>query len=301
MPKLTKRLIDSLRPADDDQFAWDDELAGFCVRVRPSGRRSFVVQYRTPERRQRRRVIGTYPTMTVDQARRAAREWLVDAQKGEDPAEAQDISRQAETVSDLCERFLAHHAALHKKPQSAREDRRIIERYIKPAMGRRFAASVTQKDVESLHKSLKTAPYQANRVLALLSTIFNMAEPELRRSRSDWVNPCRWVKRFAEEKRRRYLSSAELARLGQALATAETERSEWPWAIAAIRLLIFTGCRRSEILTLRWDEVDFEAHRLRLADSKTGAKDIYLGPPALEVLENLQRVDGNLSLPNIRS
>jgi integrase len=293
MAKLTKRSVESLRPTESDRFVWDDSQPGFGVRVPPSGRRSFIVQYRTAEGRQRRRVVGRFPVMTVEQARRAAREWLVSAQRGGDPAEGIDISRQAASLGELCDRYIEEHGELHKKASSLYEDKRLIKARIKPALGSRKAASINQSDVQSLHRGMKATPYQANRVLALLSTIYSRTEGELRRGRPDWLNPCRGVNRFKEEKRRRYLAPAELARLGEALSVAEAKGLAEPEAIAAIRLLIFTGCRRSEILSLEWDEVDIENRQQHLPDSKSGAKDVQLPPPAIEVLLSLTRKPKN--------
>jgi integrase len=307
MAKLTKRLIDGLATPESDTLLWDDGLPGFGLRVRPSGRRAFVVQYRTADGRQRRRTIGTYPVLTVEQARAQAREWLSGAQRGQDPALTRDRNRAATTVAKLCERFLEGHADLHKKASSATEDRRLIERYIKPVLGQQRAPSVTHDDVERLHKSLRETPYQANRMLALLSAVLNQAEPEMRAARPDWMNPCRRVRRFKEEKRRRYLAPAELARLGEALTEAEQdgavklvqpdgsviEEAVPKEAVVAIRLLVFTGCRRSEILSLPWSAVDLDGRRLRLDDSKTGAKDVYLAPPAVAVLQAIEPSEGN--------
>jgi integrase len=300
MPKLTKSVVDRVKSETGQLFLWDDDLPGFGMRVLPSGRRSFIVQYRTLDGRQRRRVLGTFPVMTVDQARRLARQWLVNAQRGEDPAEAIDKSRRAATVADLCRRYLDHHAQHHLKPKTANEDRRLIERLIVPALGNRKAVTVSHHDVDQLHRNLKAAPYQANRAVGLLSTIYNQAELELRKVRPDWANPCRKVKRYKEDKRRRYLSAAELARLGQTLAAAELEGLAEPESIAAIRLLIFTGCRRGEILSLQWDQVDMQSRRLRLSDSKTGAKDVHLAPPAVEVLQGLRPRDKGTHMQDLK-
>ena len=176
MAKLTKGLVDRAEADAGQVFLWDDQMRGFGVLVLPSGRRSFIVQYRTLDGRQRRRVIGTYPVMTVDEARRRARIWLVNVQHGEDPAESIDNRRHAAAVADLCRRYLDQHAELHLKPKSVLEDRRLIERLILPALGSRKAASVSHDDIDQLHKHLKATPYQANRVIGLLSTIFNQFE-----------------------------------------------------------------------------------------------------------------------------
>ena len=146
MAKLTKRIVESSQPEASDLFLWDDEVAGFGLRLRPSGRRSFIVQYRTREGRQRRRTLGRFPVMTVDQARRDAKEWLMGAQRGTDLAEAADRQRRAATVAELCERFIADHAARHKKPASAAEDQRVFATYVEPALGTRKAASVSHDD-----------------------------------------------------------------------------------------------------------------------------------------------------------
>jgi integrase len=146
---------------------------------------------------------------------------------------------------------------------------------------------VRSSDIERLHLNFRATPYQANRLVALLSKMFNWS------GRRGERNPCVGLQRFQEQKRRRYLSSAELARLGAALARAEEERLTSPYVIAAVRLLVFTGARLSEILTLRWDQVDLERGWLNLSDSKTGAKTIYLNAAAERLLIALPRVNGN--------
>jgi integrase len=201
-------------------------------------------------------------------------------------------------MTSLFERYLEDHARPHKKASSIRDDEGLIRQMLRPAFGRRKVKELTRADVDAFHKSLKKTPYRANRALALLSKALNLAE--VWGWRPDGSNPCRHVKKYREEKRERFLSQQELARLGLALAAAG--RSEVtsprgtpisPYAVAAIRLLIFTGGRRGEILGLRWEHVNFEAGRLELPDSKTGAKFIYLAPAALQLLQELPHQDGN--------
>ncbi|WP_130472886.1 tyrosine-type recombinase/integrase, partial [Candidatus Magnetaquicoccus inordinatus] len=141
-----------------------------------------------------------------------------------------------------------------------------------------------------MHHELRETPYFANRALALLSVAFNWME--LVGLRPDHSNPTLHIKKYKEEKRERILSDEELSRLGQAIAEAESNGAS-PYAVAAIRLLILTGARVSEILTLEWSQVDFQYGVLRLADSKTGAKSIALNPPALELLATLPKIEGN--------
>jgi integrase len=178
-----------------------------------------------------------------------------------------------------------------RKPSTAREYRRLLNKVILPSLGNRRATEVERSDIAQLHHKMGKTPYQANRVLALLSKLFNWAE--LHGYRPDGSNPCRHVERYREKKRERFLSDAELAKLGEVLLITELEHSSSPFVIAAVRLLLFTGARLGEILGLRWDDVDFERAILRLSDSKTGPKVLYLNAPTLEVLSTIPRIEGN--------
>lgn len=218
---------------------------------------------------------------------------LAEVAKGGDPAEAKLHGRTAPTVKQLADHYLTEHAGPKKKSSSLARDQRLIERFILPAMGCKRVEAVSRSDVSQLHHHIgKSTPIQANRTLAVLSKMMTLAinwgmRPE------GLGNPCRHIERFKERKRERFLSPNELARLGTVLTEIEQEGSELPSAIAAVRLLIFTGCRRAEILSLKWEHVDFERKCLRLPDSKTGAKVVPLGPPALEILSTTPRLAGN--------
>ena len=134
----------------------------------------------------------------------------------------------------------------------------MIDQHVLPAIGKRKVTEVTRADVLRLHHSLRATPYEANRTLALISKMMNLAEAW--GLRTDGTNPCRHVKRYEEKKRERFLSAVELARLGEALSEAERTQAVSGSVIAAIRLLLMTGCRLNEILTLKWDHVDMEGH-----------------------------------------
>ncbi len=291
MPKITKRLVETLKPADRDVFAWDDELRGFGVRVKPSAARSYVVQYRNAQGRSRRLTVGNHGRLTAEEARKEARLLLAEVERGGDPTETRDATRKAPTMAELCDRYLAHHADTRKKAKSVYGDNRMIERFVRPALGTRKVADVTRADVTKMHHGLRGTPYQANRVLALLSKMMNLAERW--GLRPDGTNPCRHVEKFKEQKRDRFLSAEELGRLAGVLAEAERTATELPGVIAAIRLLVLTGCRLSEILTLRWEHVDFQTASLRLPDSKTGAKLVHLNAPALAILASMTPEDGS--------
>ena len=281
--KITKTLVDALTP---DELAWDAEVKGFGIRCQRRDR-VYVLKYRVSGR-QRWYTIGKHGSpWTPDTARREAKRILGLVAEGKDPADKKKTDRSAPTVAGLAERFLADHVAAKTKARTGIEYRRLVERIVMPELGRLKVDNVVSSDIERLHLQYRATPYQANRLLALLSKMFNWA------GRRGDRNPCIGIQRFAEHKRRRYLSSAELTRLGTAVEQAEAERFTSPFVVAAIRLLIFTGARLSEILTLRWDQVDLERGWLNLADSKTGAKTVYLNAAARRLLSSLPHLADN--------
>ncbi|MFH1058578.1 MAG: tyrosine-type recombinase/integrase [Pseudomonadota bacterium] len=294
MAKLTKRLIDALQAGPEgDLVVWDEDLKCFGIRVKASGVKSFCIQYRNASGQSKRLTLGRYGPLTPEQARRLALQRLSEVVKGNDPVAERTEMRKASTVKELAERYLSEHAGLKKKASSQDRDERLLTRFILPALGTKKVVAVTRADVARLHHTVgQQTPIQANRVLAVMSKMMTLAIKWGIRPEADG-NPCRYVERFKEAKRERYLTAEELARLGTALSELEQEGVESPSVIAAMRLLIFTGCRREEILSLKWEHVDFERACLRLPDSKTGAKTVPLGPPALELLAQTPRLEGN--------
>ncbi len=289
MPKLTKLFVDGLAAGQRDRVVLDSELTGFGVRVWPSGRKTFVLWYRNAAGRARKLTLGPHGPLTVEQARRQAAAALSAAIQGQDPAAEKLERRRVVSVAELAERYMREHARTRKKASSAGMDARLLEKILLPRLGQARITAVARADVARLHQELSGTPVLANRVLALASKMFSLAEKwELR---PDGSNPCRHVERFREVGRERFLSGEELARLGQALDHAEGR--EHPSALLALRLLILTGARRNEILSLRWSEVDSERGALRLADSKTGPRIVPLGGPALELLARAPRLAGN--------
>ena len=201
MPKLTKRMVDAARPQSKDYIVFDEQLPGFGLRVMPSGKKSYLIQYRR-DRRTRRLTFGRHGSMTPSEARTKAIELLSFVAAGEDPAEEQKRARQMPTLAALCERFLEEYVAQHCKASTAREYRRSVELFITPALGHANAAEISRADIAKLHHDLRHIPYQANRTLGVLGKIFNLAE--LWGLRPDGSNPCRHVKRYSEEKRERF-------------------------------------------------------------------------------------------------
>jgi integrase len=308
--RITKRVVESASPGPRELFVWDTELKGFGVRILPSGVRTYLVQCRTPGGKQRRMTVGRHGPLTADQARREARQLLAAVERGDDPAGVVQQARTAPSVAELCDRYLQDHAREHKRPLSVEADERNIRNHVLPVLGRLKVAEVTRADIDRLKRSVRTGKTAvdsklgprarriitggagaANRVLALVSKMMNLAEKW--GLRPDGSNPCRHVEKFKENKRERYLTGDELARLGDALTEAEQAATELPSVIAAVRLLVLTGCRLSEILTLQWEYVDFEAAWMRLPESKTGAKTVHLNAPALAVLAGIERQEGS--------
>ena len=291
--RVTKRAVDAARTASNDTYLWDDELPGFGLKVTPRGRKVYLVQYRLGGRRGRTRrvTIGQHGELTPTAARIEAKKLLGQVALGRDPASDRDKSKADNTLAAVLDQFMTEHVKSKRKASTAREYQRIAKLYIVPRLGRRPIGDIKRQDIAKLHHELASKPYQANRTLALLSKFFNWAEKH--GLRPDGSNPCRHIDKYRESRRERFLSEAELARLGDALREAEKDSRATPWAIAAIRLLIFTGARLSEILTLKWDHVDEDHGLFLLPDSKTGKKAIRFNAPARQVLEGVPRLEGN--------
>lgn len=303
--KLTQTAVEKAEAGDKRYLLTDSEISGFRLIVSPSGRKSYALRYRVGGGRGgtiREPKIGEHPGMKAEAARKVARDWAAIVRTGGDPSEARQKQREAPTLSDLLDRYLVEYAPTEKKASSAKEDGRLIEREIRPALGRRKVAELTKAQVREFHRSRRDTPYLANRTLALLSKAMRLAEDWELRERG--TNPCVGISRFDERKRKRFLSPRELAALGSALQHAEANGCLpapgghvalpiSPYAVAAIRLLVLTGARKSEILGLRWNWIELERGVAHLPDSKTGEKVIHLPPAALAVLADLPRVEGN--------
>ena len=307
--RITKRTVEMLAP---QATVWDLHVKGFGVR-RQRARRVYFLKARI-NGRQRWITIGDHGApWTPETARKEAQRIWGAIRDGVDVALLRDHRSQRLRISDLCLRFLEEHADQHKKPSSRHTDRRNIENHLLPLLGDRFIDEVTRADIDQLKRAVRDGrtadpnatrkqSYRggavvaggtgvANRCLALLSKMFNLAESWGLRPENS--NPVRHVEKYREGKRERYLSPMEFARLGRIFADSEGAETESPYAIAALRLLILTGARLGEILQLRWQDVDFEQRALRLRDSKTGQKVIFLSRPALDVLTAIPRVASN--------
>ena len=290
--KITKRSVDALAlQGSTETTLWDTELKGFGVRVQQGNSKAYVLQYRAGSGRGaplRKLTIGRHGSpWTAETARSEAKRLLGMIESGADPAADRGARAAAPTVADLAERFLAEHAEAKRKASTAKEYRRLLEHIALPVLGKRKLADITRRDIERLHHTRRDTPTEANRALAFLSAMFNIAERW--GLRPDGSNPSRHIEKYPQRRRERFLSPAELARLGDAFAAYDG----WPYSVAAVKLLVFTGARLGEVLGLRWEWIDFERGEARLPDSKSGAKTLHLPPPALAVLAVLPRLEGN--------
>ena len=285
IPKLTKRSVDAIRANGGDAVYWDGELTGFGLRVRASGRKNYIVQTRI-RGRLRWFTIGPHGPVSADEARARALEILALAKKGVDPRAGEAQPAAAPAVAALGRRFLEEYVPIYCKPSTAAQYRRLVNRFVDPAIGGLTVGEVQRKDIAELHFGLRDRPYQANRTLGVLSKMFTLAE--MWGWRADGSNPCRHVRNYKEHKRERFLSERETARLGAVLRDLE---EEMPSAVAAFRLLLLTGCRMSEIRDLRWEYVRDDC--IELPDSKTGGRVVPLGPEARAILASIPRERGN--------
>ncbi len=286
--RLTKKIIDALhcdRNNGERFTAWDEALRGFGVRVAPSGRKVFILSYRANGRK-RLLTLGTYGAITLDQARDLAKARLGEVVRGSDPVEQRRKARQGETIHDLCTAYVERHAM---RKRSAHDDQRRIEQRILPAWGNRKADSITRADVAALHTKIgQSASYEANRVVALLSKMFELARrwgfiPE------NAANPARGIDKFREHKRDRWLTQEELPRVTAAIASESNL-----YVRAAIWLYLLTGVRKTELLKTRWDDIDLVRGELHLPETKAGR--VYYVPlssQALALLEMMPRKEGN--------
>lgn len=299
MPKLTKSLVEAVEPeAERPVYMWDSQLAGFGVKVLASGARKYLVKYRASgggrAAPQRWLTLGRHGALTCEGARELARQALAAVARGDDPQGDKELRRQAARMRDLWERFAAEQLPL-KKPSTAQDYAWQWQEIIAPAFGARLVADLSRADVDQLHKRLRETPYRANRTLALLSRLMTLAEAWGWRDQG--TNPCRYVERFREAARERYLSADEIARLGAAMAEMLTVGDIYPEAAAAVRLLLLTGARLNEVLTARWDWVDLERRVIDLPDSKTGKKPLYMSDAALAVVAELGAARRDLDNP----
>lgn len=292
--RISKRTVEAAAKEAERYTLWDTDLKGFGLRVAPSGVKTFIARYRVGGGRRgvlRQQVIGRFGTLTAEEAREQARLILADAAKGFDPQARKAAARDELTVSELCDLYLEEGCET-KKASTLYVDKSRIARHIKPLLGDLKLSAVQRSDVERMMRDVGAGKVRsadapralggkpaASRSVSLLNSIFTFAVG--RKLMAD--NPAKGVKRYKDTKRERFLSPAELGRLGETMSELEAAGFD-PVPLNIIRLLALTGARKNEIVRLRWSEIDPERGMLRLVDSKTGAKVIQLGAAAHALL-----------------
>jgi integrase len=290
MPKLNKTLVDKTTSGDQDIILRDSEIKGFMCKVTPAGRKVYLLYYRTKDGRERRPAIGKHGDITCEQAREIAKQWLAEVMQGGDPSGNRQGLRESVNVKGLWELY-RDAKRNHLKPSSLKELTRLWEKYIIPELGKVKALQLDTQVIRRFHDQNIHRPYTANRMLEALRAAYNhVIENKLLPLQQ---NPCMGIRKYKEKKRERFLSMKEMATLGTVLAECETIGVVNPNVITLIRLLLLTGCRLSEILTLKWGYIDYEQSALRFPDSKTGAKSVCVSAAVLEVLHGVPRVEGN--------
>ena len=284
--RITKSVIDGMKPGE---IIWDTKLTGFGVRFQRRDK-MFIFKCRVGNR-QRWFSIGKFgQPWTVDAAENRVRVIQGDIAKDLDPAAIRDERVRNPTLKEAGDAYLE--TVVSKKRDATQVlYRDFLERLVYPKLGTTKVADIKFSDVSGLHYGLRKTPITANRVAATLSSLFSWCERNGHLPKQS--NPVQGVERFEEKSRERFLSPRELARLGVALARADRNKTETIFALSAIRLLIFTGCRRNEILKLQWKDVSIDKAMLMLPETKTVARPVYLSAPAISVLATLPRVAKN--------
>ncbi|MDA1099459.1 MAG: site-specific integrase [Proteobacteria bacterium] len=286
--KLTKQIIASAKAQDRESIVWDGEVPGLGLRVTPRGAKSFILKTRIGGGRSapiKKPTLGKVGDLTLDQARVKARAWKVLAADGIDPGRHK--VEMGRTVADLCAEYLEVHAP---RKRSSGDDQAKIKQHILPRLGRRLIRDVTFSDVERLHRSMREAPYAANRTMALLSKMFSLA------IKWEWTdrNPASGIERYPEERRERFLGPEEIGRLSSALqnlVASAARPSEAQKVADALRLLMLTGARRSEVLSATWSMFDLETGVWTKPSSHTKQKKehrVPLSPPAIQLLTGIK-------------
>ena len=281
--KLTDRAARGLSPPQQgNRIAYDEEVRGFGLRVTAGGAKSFILNYRVGGH-ERRITIGGYPDWPVAAARERARSLKRRVNLGDDPMQERHDERTAPTVADLCDCFERDYLP-KRRPATQRDYLSILNIYVRPKLARTKVADLLHSDIDLLHREIsKRAPYRANRTVAVISRMMNLAM--IWGWRID--NPARGIERAPEVKRNRFLSSAELVRLTRALRS-HPERT----SANAILLLLLTGARKNEVLGARWSQFDLEIGVWTKPSAHTKQKEehrVPLSAPALALLLQIQR------------
>lgn len=282
---FTQAGLSSAAPQVKEYIINDPKTVGLGLKVTPAGRKVFIYRYRTKFGRQRKFTIGKLSDLSVVQARRKAIALAADVSEGHDPASDRLSQRRAVTVAEFAAKYLRDHAKQTVAPSTFKEYERVLESRVLPKIGKLAVVELTRADVEALHKSMASTPIRANRMLGVLKAMLYKAE--------DWSviprgsNPASRVKMNKEDPKRHYFSDDEQKRVFAAIEAARRQMPKSKSAFDAITLLFFTGCRPSEVLNLRWEDIDTSTGTAMLHRTKTGEARLPLSTPAIEFLHSI--------------
>jgi len=283
--KITLNKIEKLTAITNPVYLWDSSLPGFGVKALKSGRKNYIVKYRVGGGRsakQRWLKLGDCNVLKLPKAREQAQQALAAAARGDDPqAHKQDKSKY-KTLNDVWLRF-EEEVLPSRKASTVSDYRSMWKINIQPKLGKRDLKKITRDDLTKLHLKLKSTPYRANRVLSVCSRLFNLCEAWGWRDQG--TNPCKYVEKFPETSRERYLNKAEIKSLNQAMVSLIKDNQLNPQIRRVFLLLLLTGARKNEILSCEWEWVDIDRSVILLPDSKTGKKTLYLGKQAKALLK----------------
>ena len=281
--RLTKRFVESIQPVEGKELLlWDSEVKGFGIRVFPTGRRTYFVQYRNKTGRTRRQKIGQHGVITADQAREETKKILGDVCKGEDPSAIRKNKKEMPTFSQFSQDYLSLYAKSKKKEKTYKEEVKLLNTILLKRFGNLPLDSITSRDLQQIHHEFRDRLYQANRIRALVHTMFNLAiQWEIVNS-----NPASGIVKYKEQKRDRWMSDSEIQSLCQTLDSYHNQN------IADLfRLLLLTGARKNEALKATWDQFDLHkgvwtkpSHNTK----QTKTEHLPLSPPALDLLHRMK-------------
>jgi integrase len=293
MPKITKKIIESAAFQQKKYYIWDTDVKGFGCLIYPSGKKTYVYYYYTKGgiRKKEYVKIGLHGSITCELAREVARGWAGDLARGIDPKERKKEEIQSIKFQDFFQIFTERHRLIEHKKSSINRDNYRIKNHILPFFGNMKMNEITEKDIVRFKDHLKHIPVTYNRSMNLIQKALSLAE--LWDFRPKNTNPCRGIKKYPEKKKERFLTNEELEKLDSILKEQEALGATSPYSLAAIRMLLYTGCRLGEVLNLKWEDVKFDEGYLHLKDAKGGEVTIPLNESAKKILSNLSREPAN--------
>lgn len=289
--KLTKTAVESAQPQAKDIELRDTVVPGFLCKITSTGRRVFMLQYRTNSGQPRKPSLGLYGELTVEQARVKAQDWLAEVRRGGDPGGAKAEARKAPTMAELCKKFMEDYSKKRNKLSTQAGYQAVINRNIIPLLGRKKVQDVKRPEIAGLMEKLSYKQTEANKVFSVLRKMFNMAE--VWGYRPDGTNPCRHVPMFPAGKSTHLISDEEMGNLFRQLDKIESEGLENYVIPLGIRLQFEFAGRRSEIIALEWNWVDLQNRRVVWPDSKTGGMSKPMSEEAYRLLSTAPRQEGS--------